>query len=106
MKKEVIEDIDRICEDSVNHPVVAEESDDDRIASIAAEVIALSGINEKLERQEGELRNEHRRVDRIIAFLIEELGGNKGHFTNLDKRVIDLEGKYPRKKKPYKEYTI
>ena len=90
LSKDVIEDIDRICEDSVNHPVVAEESDDDRIAGIA-QFIAREVTNDECDPMLDVLMAHQKWIENIVKTL--KLWDVEGHFKNLDKRVIGLEQK-------------
>ena len=87
LSKEVIEDIDRICEDSVNHPV---EEQDDSVAAIAAS-IAKMVTKDECDPMLDILAAHQKWIEDIVKTL--KGWDIEGHFKNLDKRVIDLEKK-------------
>ena len=94
LSKDTIEDIDRICEDSVNHPV---EEQDDSVAAIASS-IAKMVTKDECDPMLDVLMAHQKWIEDIVKTL--KGWDIEGHFKNLDKRVIDLEGKSPGKHKP------
>ena len=101
--KEAIEYIDRICEDSVNHPAefdtwpfkTEEErmKEDDKIAGIAQFIMrcgAKDGVDLLLEVVSG-----HQKMLESITWILKQM---QGHIVNLEKRVYALEER-PTKKR-------
>ena len=97
LSKDTIEFIDRICEDSVNHPVEVGEwlAEGDNIAAIA-QFIAREVTNDECGPMLDILMAHQQMLERTIRLLkelLDEVVNLKGHNVNLDKRVIDLEQK-------------
>ena len=118
MNKDLVELIDRICEDSVNNPPVfdngifvtddARIAEDDRIAEIAAltaecvtDKLNIEGILDQLQGKQGMIETLSRIVSilfHILEMLNWEVEQRRRQMLNLERRLFELDERLPRKR--------